>query len=345
MVIQRFKSILILSILLAFLLNGCGRVRVDESWSAADLWAVSLNYFERERYLDASEFLTSFSLNHSGSTLIDSAQYMLAECHFMMKEYIIAESEYNRLMRNFPESSLFDDAWFKIILCNFYMSPYYQLDQKYTERAVQAVRDFLDEYSETDITVRLAYKSTNWENIRQVLTLGIWRPGHRRADEVSLYRTKVVLPHRSITFGQWMLRFFTIGLYKPAPSELKIPPSTLVDGDWIVEQALMESRSQLAKKTYRSAELYYKLKKYPSTVIYCGTVIEQFEETQWAPKAMKLRGDANFKMHKYDEALSSYQRYLLREDAVEKKAVEDRIDEINTILASVSRSAELEEEE
>jgi len=103
-----------------------------------------------------------------------------------------------------------------------------------------------------------------------------------------------------------------------------------------VDKVLEESRAQLAHKTYRSAELYYRMKKYPSSVIYCGTVIDQYEETSWAAKALKLLGDSNFKMHKYDEALGSYQRYLLSEKATEKKNVERRIDEINTILANSS---------
>ncbi len=323
-----------------FLLTGCGTVHVDESWSALELWEISRDTFEQEKYLDASELLTTFTLNHSGSSLIDSAQFFLAECHFMLKEYIIAEAEYSRLVQSFPESPLVDDAWFRIILCFFYLSPRFDLDQQNTSRTVIAINDFLDEYPETDLTVRMAVKPTGWQSLRQVFTLGIWPPPKEDFQNVSLYRTRVVVPHRGINFGQWLLRVFTFGIYHPYNVEYKVPDSEFLDGDSVVRQALLESRSRLARKTYKAGELYFHMKKYPSAVIYFENVMEQFDETAWAVSALKMKGESYFAMHKYEEASQAYQRYLQIDDAPDRAKIENRLQECLTHLQSASITSE-----
>ncbi len=320
----RFFAGLLISILVISLFTGCGRVRVEEGWTAEDLWRVAKDYFERERYLDAIELLTTFTLNYSGSTMIDSAQYLLAESHFSLKEYIVAESEYSRLIRNYPQSPLVDDSWVKIILCFFYLSPRYDLDQKNTERTIASVNDFLDEYPETDVTVRLAVKPTTWQSLRQVLTLGFWKPPQQTVEEVPLFRTKVVFPERGVNFGQWLLRLFTLGLYQPR-NELRLPPSDLVDGDWIARRALQECRSRLAKKVFKAGELYYRQKKYPSAVIYADWVLELYPETSWASRAQKLKGDAYFAMHKYDQASQAYRLFLDGAQSEDREVVENRL--------------------
>jgi outer membrane protein assembly factor BamD (BamD/ComL family) len=343
---MKHRQIIHVSIVIAavgFLYSGCGTVHVDESWSALELWEISKDTFEQEKYLDASELLTTFTLNHSGSTLIDSAQFFLAECHFMLKEYIIAEAEYARLVQNFPESPLVDDARFKIILCFFYLSPRYDLDQRNTSRTVMAITDFLDEYSETDLTVRLAVKPTAWQSFRQVLTLGLWPPPDQNPADVSLYRTRVVIPHRGINFGQWLLRVFTFGIYSPNNTAFKVPNSQVLDGDSVVQQALLEARSRLARKTYKSGELYYRMKKYPSAVIYFDTVIDQFDDTSWAAAALKMKGESYFAMHKYEEASRSYQRYLQIENAPDRDTIENRLRECQTQIQSASISSEEDE--
>lgn len=319
-------------------LSGCGRVRVDEDLGPEVHWEMAKSFFEHEKYLDAIDLLTSFTLNYSGSTLIDSAQFLLGECHFVLKEYILAESEYSRLLQNFPQSPLVDDAWLKIILCNFYMSPRYHLDQKYTEKTVNTIGDFLDEYSSTDLSIRLAAPPTTIQAIGTVFTFGIWKPDKAKIEDVPLSRTKVIFPSRSINFGQWLLRVFTFGIYKPRTLKLQIPPSTEVDGDWVVREALYESRSRLAEKDFSVGEQYYRMKKYPSAVIYFDTVLGLYDDTPWAERSLRLKGDSLFAMRKYEEAAHSYERYLREYEAGDRKTVQDRLEECRRLLQRAAAS-------
>ncbi|RJP80168.1 MAG: outer membrane protein assembly factor BamD [Candidatus Zixiibacteriota bacterium] len=292
-------------------LSGCGRVQVEEAMSQDDMWALARSYFESGDYLDAIDVLSIFTLNYSGSTRIDSAQYLLAESHFALGEYILAESEYQRLADNLPQSPLVDEARLKIILANVYMSPAYSHDQKFTERALAAAQDFREDYTQTDFGLRLAPRNSTWESIRRVMTLGLWQPKRKDVTEIPLFQTKVVQPDRSRGFGTWLLRVLTFGLHDPPPPEGKIPPSTqAVSGDWVAQKAYADTRARLARKVYESGALYYKQDKFPSAVIYFDRVLDLYPETPWAEPALLGKADSFYNMERYADAARTYQLYL-----------------------------------
>ncbi|MCX6639228.1 MAG: tetratricopeptide repeat protein [bacterium] len=344
MKIPRFLLLITFSSL-TILMVGCGRVKVEEDLSADEEWKVAKTFFEYEKYLDAIDVLTNFTLNYSGSTLIDSAQFLLGESHFAVGEYILAASEYRRLVQNLPQSPLVDDAYLKIILCDFYLSPRFELDQKYTKETLSALQDFQDQFKSTDATILLRSKATTPDVLKEIFTLGMWRVDRPSVKDAPLDRTKVVFPHRSIGFGNWMLRVFTFGIFRPAEPDLIVPKSELVTGDWVIQRALDESRSKLAKKDFKTADLYYRTKKYPSAVIYLDTVVELYPETTWASRALKLKGDCQFAMRQYDDAAQSYQRYLDSKEAPDRKSIESRIEDCKRrAQLSTSKSTAAEQE-
>ena len=255
-----FYAILILAGTFSLIMAGCGRVRTDETMSQEDLWELANTHFRNENYLNTIDLLTTFTLNYSGSTIIDSAQFLLGESHFALEEYILAESEYNRLIQNMPRSLLGPEARLKMVLCNVYLSPGFGLDQKFTERAINSAQNFKEDYPSTDVTVRLARRTSGWGSLGRIFTLGLWKPKVKEVEDTPIFNTKVVYPHYSTGFGYWLLKVFTIGVYQPPELRLVIPSYREVDGDWLVTRALLDSRSRLAKKDYRAGELYYRQK-------------------------------------------------------------------------------------
>ncbi|MFH1861898.1 MAG: outer membrane protein assembly factor BamD [bacterium] len=339
---SRISSITAVSLLGLALLAGCGRVRLDETLNPIEQWQLAKAYFDDENYLDAKDVLTAFTLNYSGESLIDSAQFLLGECHFAMKEYIIAMSEYNRLIQNFPQSPLGVEAQLRIILCNLYLSPRCELDQKYTERTIVSIQDFLDDYPTTSIEVHLRPQKTTLNTLRWILTLGIWKPTSKSVSEIPVTHTRVVFPHRDSNFGQWLLRALTLGLYKPAKSEIKLPASEIVAGDVVVQRALAECRARLAKKEYKSGELYFHMKKYPSAVIYFDSVLGIYDDTPWVEDALRLKGYSLFAMHKYVEAAQCFEKYLRDGYSEDRERVNSRLQECQQRL-SISLDREVQE--
>ena len=137
--------------LLALLAISCGKHNKMELMTSEESFHRAMEKFNRGKYLDASEQLTMVTLNYSGSSIIDSAQYFLGESHFRMKEYIIAASEFQRLLNQFPSSHLSDDAKFKIGLCYYKLSPKYSLDQEYTLKAIYEFQEFTEFFPSSEL--------------------------------------------------------------------------------------------------------------------------------------------------------------------------------------------------
>ena len=303
-------SVMLLLAGFASLLSGCGKVKVDETLPPEEQWAQAKADFETEKYLDAIDILNVFTLNYSGSSLIDSAQYLLGECHFALREFILAESEYERVEQSFAQSPLVPEARLKIILCNLYLSPSYSHDQKYTERTASLAQEFLQDFPKSEIKIHLALRSSAGEIVKQIFTLGLWGAGEKSIEGTSLFDTKVVYPTRSRGFGNWLTRVLTLGIYHPSDDSLRIPLSVAMTGDWVARRALHESVTRLAQKNYRSALLYYRQGKYPSAVIYCDRVLELYPDTPWSGPSLKLKGDSHFAMQQYAEAATVFEKYL-----------------------------------
>lgn len=294
--------------------------------SPEEQWDLAKRAFEYENYLDAVDILNVFTLNYSGSALIDSAQFLLGECHFALHEYILAESEYQRLVQNLPQSPLVDDARLKMVLCNLYLSPSYARDQKYTEKTSQVAREFLQDYASTDLILQLAPRASGWRILSEILTLGTLPNTKTDLQERPLFNTKVVYARREQGFGRWLLNVLTLGIYPSPQPELRLPPSQKVSGDWVVARALEDCQTRLSKKDFKSAELYYRQGKYPSAVIYCDQVLGIYASTLYAGPALRLKGDSMYAMGKYGEAAPIYEKYLKQYGAEDREHVQRRLE-------------------
>ncbi|MBS1261907.1 MAG: Cell division coordinator CpoB [Calditrichaeota bacterium] len=134
----------------AMIVTGCGRGRRYEDLSMDNAWQRINTEFANEDYLDASDHLEIFIINYAGSTISDSAQYLLAECHYRMKEYIIAASEYRKLVSQYPRSPLVAEAEFKLGESHYELSPHYAKDQEYTEKAIDTFQLFIEDFPDSD---------------------------------------------------------------------------------------------------------------------------------------------------------------------------------------------------
>ena len=109
-------------------------------------------------YLEAISEFNVVKLQYSGSTVADSAQYYLAECHFKREEYILAGEEYQAVKRAYPSSPLVPISQYKTGLCYYMLSPKSLLDQKYTLRAIDEFQAFVEYYPTHDLAKDAADK-------------------------------------------------------------------------------------------------------------------------------------------------------------------------------------------
>ena len=108
--------------------------------------------FDKGDYLDAITEFTVITLRFSNDPVVDDAQYYLAESHFKQKEYLIAVSEYQKLINDYPQSTYAVLAQFKTGLSYYNISSRPELDQEYTKKAIRSFQTFAEEHPEHELT-------------------------------------------------------------------------------------------------------------------------------------------------------------------------------------------------
>ena len=125
-------------------LTGCSKRVPVEELGAEEAFRYLSNLYDKGDYLDAANGLDYYTLNHSGSALVDSAQYLLGLSHFELKEYLLAANAFEELYIRFQRSKLIPEAMFMVGLCYWKLTPKYSLDQEYNYKAQDAMQTFID---------------------------------------------------------------------------------------------------------------------------------------------------------------------------------------------------------
>jgi len=100
-------------------------------------------YYEDNNYENARILFDRISRLGIVTAYADSAQFLLAESQFMMENYIIAQSEYERLIRTRQRSLLVPISRYMVGMCYFNLSPKASLDQDYTIKAIDSFEQFV----------------------------------------------------------------------------------------------------------------------------------------------------------------------------------------------------------
>jgi outer membrane protein assembly factor BamD len=135
---------------LVLVISACGGNKARPNMSTEERFAYAMKLFNSKDYFDARTQFRIVILNAPGNTIVDQAQFYLAECHFEMDEFILGKAEYERLLKLYPRSAFLDDAQYKLALCYDRLSPKSDLDQKYTRNAIEEFQRFLEDYPSSE---------------------------------------------------------------------------------------------------------------------------------------------------------------------------------------------------
>ncbi len=77
-----------------------------------------------------------------------------------------------------------------------------------------------------------------------------------------------------------------------------------------VEKYLLEARHKLAEKIFSSAEIYRKMSYYNSAKIYYNKVMEEYYDTEFAPKSLYWIGECNRRDDAYPQAFVALDEFI-----------------------------------
>jgi outer membrane protein assembly factor BamD len=204
------------TLLIFLFITNCGPKAPQLILDAEDQYALAKREYEEKQWDKALLELQKLILNYPGVNFIDSAQYLLGMTYFNQKEYPSAINEFNRVLTSFPTSSLGDDAAFKVAECDFRMSPKAELDQSHTQKALDELKNFLDDYPLSDKREE-AQKILN--ECRAKLAKKVYKGGSlyykmRHYDAASLYFKQVLDEYQDTEWSKPAQYYLAEALYK-----------------------------------------------------------------------------------------------------------------------------------
>ncbi len=153
------------------LLGGCSKFlkRNDELIGADFYYKRGLEMVEKKDYTRAVENFQIVVDSFPGSAIVDHAQFMLGQSHFLSEEYLTAAYEFERVYRDYPSSKWAPEGHYRKALSYYMESPDARLDQENTILAIGEFNRFIDNYPRNEfvkeaqerieeLVTKLAYK-------------------------------------------------------------------------------------------------------------------------------------------------------------------------------------------
>jgi outer membrane protein assembly factor BamD len=201
-------------ILLALLALGAGCASTPslDGLDADTIYQRAVEARDQGEWDEAIRAFDYFLLSFPGEERAAEARFNLAEAHFAKEEYITAAAEFARILTQHPSHGLVPQA--SLGVCRSYeqLAPVSQRDQSYTERAVDACRETINEFPGMTVA----------EEAREIQRTMIERLAQREYEEGHWYERRGLYDQAIIVYRDlvdfypqtaWAPRGF-LGLYR-----------------------------------------------------------------------------------------------------------------------------------
>ncbi len=144
-----YKGFIIL--ILTILVTSCGEY--EKLLKSTDLELKKQKageYFDEGRYPRTSELLSQILPRYRATAEAEDLNWLNANTYYEMRDYIMAGSAYKNFAETFPYSEHSEEATFMTAYCDYMLSPRPELDQAYTNSAIEAFTFFQRRFPNSD---------------------------------------------------------------------------------------------------------------------------------------------------------------------------------------------------
>ncbi len=255
--------------------------RVNEGYARA------MKMYDKRDYQDAAIALESLLFTSRATALEDDVLFFLAQSYYRSGQYILSAEMFTRLQQQMSSTPYAQTSQFLLAKSYEKLSPHFELDQQFTNKAIEQFALYLDIYPMTDSS--------------------------KIASDVETYRELLKINPGNSDYKQ---------SYAAATSRF-----SRIDSLRYAEKAIPVLREKLAKNTFFIAKQYVQLKKYKAAVIFYDEVIKRYSDTIYLKPALAAKIDVLMKRKKWFDAGQTLDQYvqLYPEKEREMKGVREKI--------------------
>ncbi len=255
--------------------------RVNEGYAKAQ------KLYDKGNYEEAALVFESLIFTSRATALEDDVLFFLAQSYYRSGQYILSADMFTRLQQQISSTPYATMAQFLLATSYEKLSPHFELDQQYTNKAIEQFSLYLELYPMVDSS--------------------------KLAGDVETYRELLKINPKNQDYKQ---------NYAAATARF-----SRIDSLRYAEKAIPALREKLAKNTFFVARQYVQLKKYKAAVIFYDELIKRFPDTIYFKKAMAAKIDVLMTRKKWFDAGQTLDQYvqLFPEKEREMKGVREKI--------------------
>jgi len=145
------RYLLYLIVFLFFILSGCAKTDVEIEEDLTPNFNKAKKFFNRGKYLRARDKFDYIIMTDPGSKLANESQYYKGESLFQMKEYDKAWVTFDSYVRFSNDIIQIEKSRYRICECAIYLSNSFQRDQTQTQRALDQLQMFIEDFPQSEL--------------------------------------------------------------------------------------------------------------------------------------------------------------------------------------------------
>lgn len=137
--------------LLLIIASSCSEYqRLLKSTDSELKYSKAVEYFEKKDFMRAQTLFDEVSFYYKGTERSELVLNYLARCYMGQKDYYSASEYYKTYVRTYPKGQFAPESKFMIGYCYYLESPDARLDQTATNKAIQALQEFIDVFPDNE---------------------------------------------------------------------------------------------------------------------------------------------------------------------------------------------------
>jgi len=141
---------MLLLVMMSVLAGCASNIKINKEMTSREKFEVCKQMIEKRKFFQATTELSKLRYEMMGTDIIDQVIYALAEAYRLNKDYPEALVNYQVISKDYPNSPLAIIAQFKTGICYQALSQKAELDQEYTDKAIQTFQDLIESNSQSE---------------------------------------------------------------------------------------------------------------------------------------------------------------------------------------------------
>jgi outer membrane protein assembly factor BamD len=288
MSVTRFlsRSVLMLFAIVLLMTSGCSSSKPVTTATARvnEGYAKALKLYDNRDYKQAAIEFESLLFTSRATALEDDVLYYLAQSYYRSGEYLLSAEMFTRLQQQISSTPYARTSQFLLAKSYEQLSPHFELDQQFTNKAIEQFGLYLELYPMADSS--------------------------KIASDVETYRELLKINPDNVDYKQ---------SYAAATAQF-----ARIDSLRYAEKAIPVLREKLAKNTFSIARQYVQLKKYKAAGIFYDEVIKHYADTIFLKPALAGKVDVLMKRKKWYDAGQALDQYVQLYPEKEKEMQDNR---------------------